>query len=98
VLGLIIILAVGGLIIVVGLSIDSIAGLMRSRKGKYKKEQWEMEETLELHRAAYVGMGFGIDDGELPPSTIFSRGTTLNGKGKAEAVGFIPADSADRED
>jgi hypothetical protein len=98
VLGLIIILAIGGLIIVIGLSIDSIVGLVRSRKGKYKKEQWEVEETLELHRAAYAGMGFETGEGELPPSTIFSRGTTLVGKGKAEAVAFIPTDSVDREE
>lgn len=60
---------------------------------KYKKEQWEVEETLQLHRAAYETMGFGTE-GELPPSTIFSRGTTA--REKAEAVAFIPGDDIDR--
>lgn len=95
VLGLTIILALGGLIIVIGMSIDTIVGLLRTRTRRYKKEQWDAEETLELHRAAYAGLGYGIE-GEMPPSTIFSRGSAL--QEKAEAVAFIPGHDGDQED
>jgi hypothetical protein len=54
-----------------------------------------VEETLELHKAAYAGTGFGIgeDSGQLLPRTIFSMGTTL--EGKAESVAFTPANGGD---
>ncbi|TID15568.1 hypothetical protein E6O75_ATG07896 [Venturia nashicola] len=94
VLGLIIILALGGLIIIVGSSIDTLVGWMRTRSARYKRDQWELEETLELHRAAYEALSFGTE-GELPPSTIFSKKTAL--VKNAEEVAFIPEGERNRE-
>jgi hypothetical protein len=73
VLGMGIILVVGGLLILVGLCIDIVAGWLTPRSRQFMKEEWEAEDTLALHQAAYAGLDFGIE-GQVPPSTIFFRG------------------------
>src|SRR5205814_596780 len=41
---------------------------------KYKKEQWMAEEILELHKAAYSGLGIWRETGvDMPPSSILLR-------------------------
>ncbi|PYH79582.1 hypothetical protein BO82DRAFT_385077 [Aspergillus uvarum CBS 121591] len=64
VLGLALTVGVCGLIILVGLSVDSVVGWLRGNgRWRYMREQWAVEETLNLHRAAY--MGLGAEDGAV---------------------------------
>jgi hypothetical protein len=75
VLGLGLILVIGVIIILVALLVDSIAGSCcthsRFDSSRYKREQWEAEETLALHRAAYAGLGIWREGryGAMPPSS-----------------------------
>ncbi|KAH9204414.1 hypothetical protein DL95DRAFT_496441 [Leptodontidium sp. 2 PMI_412] len=77
VLGIGLILGLGGLIIVVGLTIDVAVGFLRPQKSRFRKDEWEMEEVLALHIAAYAGLGLWDDSStnELPPSTVFKKET-----------------------
>jgi hypothetical protein len=87
VLGIALILALGGLIIVVGLTVDVIAAKFGLESSRFKREQWDVEETLALHRTVYVASGLGNDglDEQLPPITALSHGK--GSKGKTEDVG-----------
>jgi hypothetical protein len=81
VLGLSLILALGGLIIVLGVTVDLIAARFGPESSKFRREQWDAEETLALHRSLYIANGLGSDglDEELPPITALpsaSKGTT----------------------
>jgi hypothetical protein len=80
VLGMCLILALGGLIIILGMSLDAIVGRLRPAKTRYMSEQWDLEETLALHRAAYVGFGHWDEhlSKDLPPSVIFARKSSLS--------------------
>ena len=67
-------LAIGVLIITVGLTIDTVFGRLRREPTKYKKEQWMAEEVLELDKAAYSGLGIWRETGvDMPPSSILLR-------------------------
>ena len=56
VLGLALILALGGVLIVLGAVVDTIVGwLQTGRKAEYRHTQWILEEKLQLQRAAYEG-------------------------------------------
>jgi hypothetical protein len=60
VLGLALVLVLGGVIIVLGMVADTIVGwLQTSSKGKYRRNQWVLEQKLQLQRAAYEGFGVG---------------------------------------
>jgi len=73
ILGLSVIFVVGSAIIIVSLTVESVVGWFHDRFdgwGRYKKEQWEAEETLALHQAAYTGLGLWRDDEQdMPPSS-----------------------------
>jgi hypothetical protein len=71
VLGMALILTVGGLIIVLGLTIDTVVGWVRRGRTRYLKDQWMAEETLELHKAAYSSLGLWVESGADMPSSSF---------------------------
>jgi hypothetical protein len=59
-LGLALIIALGGVIIVLGMVTDTLVGWLQiGRKTEYRRRQWILEENLQLQRAAYEGIGVG---------------------------------------
>lgn len=75
VLGVALIIAMGGMIIVVGTSVDTVVGWFRSVRTRYMKEQWDLEGTLALHKSSYaMFVGDGDDwSGKFPPYTVLKR-------------------------
>jgi hypothetical protein len=74
VLGLVLVLVLGGVIILLGLSTDTVVGWIRTRKGRkvWKAEQWHNEETLALQKAANERAGLWKDGGnESTSSPVF---------------------------
>jgi hypothetical protein len=69
VLGMVLILTVGGLIILVGLTIDTLAGFL-CRKTNYRNREWECESVLNLHKAVYGTTGFQLDAGDEVPHIL----------------------------
>ncbi|OQU98126.1 hypothetical protein CLAIMM_03951 [Cladophialophora immunda] len=61
VLGISIIIGVGTLIIIIGLTIDTIVGWMQTKfkRGEYRLLSWELDDKLQLQRMAYEGAGWG---------------------------------------
>jgi hypothetical protein len=92
VLGIALILALGGLIIVMGLTVDMVAGKFGPESSKFKNEQWDNEETLALLRTVYVASGMGRDGfaARLPPITALSRGEST--KDLIEDAGVMELD------
>ncbi|KAF2192030.1 hypothetical protein K469DRAFT_696089 [Zopfia rhizophila CBS 207.26] len=95
VLGLALTLALGGIIILTGLAIDVVVGRLRPQSTRYKKEQWDVEEVLALHKAAYAGRGLwddNQDSSRLHPSTILLRQSAAvnddKGSGSARKTGY----------
>jgi hypothetical protein len=73
VLGMGIILGLGGLIIILGLFLDTLVGRFQRGKRGYLREQWETEETLVLHKSAYRALGVSTNwADEVPPSSVFA--------------------------
>jgi hypothetical protein len=71
ILGLALTLVICGLIVIIGLTVDTVVGWLRLGKTRYKRDQWGVEETLALHKAAYINLGLWRDNGEeMPPSSI----------------------------
>jgi hypothetical protein len=79
VLGLTLIFALGGLIILMSYSLDPIMGCLRERRGLYEHQQleWAMNWTLQLQRLAHeqIGMGTWSKATDLIPIT--DRGEAL---------------------
>jgi hypothetical protein len=75
ILGIGLILGLGGLFIVIGLTIDVAVGFLSPQNCRFRKDEWELEEILALHKSAYAGLGLWDDSSktELPPSTVFKR-------------------------
>ncbi|KAE8383096.1 hypothetical protein BDV26DRAFT_287882 [Aspergillus bertholletiae] len=72
ILGMGLILALGGVIIILGLFLDTAVGLLQRGRWAHLREQWQTEETLGLHRAAYQALGVSTDwSDEVPPSSVF---------------------------
>lgn len=95
ILGMALIIAIGGSIILIGLTIDTVVGWTRSAESRYKSDQWEREDSLSLHKAAYLGFGLWRDDGfHLPPSTaLIVSHCDVSGGIAAETkktVGYVP--------
>ncbi|KAJ5153401.1 uncharacterized protein N7482_009879 [Penicillium canariense] len=67
ILGLAVTLMLCGIIVIIGLTIDTVVGWLRRGKSRYMRDQWEMEETLALQKAAYVGMDLWREDEEAIP-------------------------------
>jgi hypothetical protein len=69
VLGMVLILVLGGLMIIVGWTVDLAAAKISNQHKRYKHEEWEAEETMALHKTGYVASGYSPDstNGELPP-------------------------------
>ena len=60
VLGVALILAIGGVLIVLGMLADTVIGWLQvGHKAEYRRTQWILEGKLQLQRAAYEGFGFG---------------------------------------
>ncbi|GFF34148.1 hypothetical protein IFM46972_04136 [Aspergillus udagawae] len=71
ILGLALTLVICGLIVIIGLTVDTVVGWLRLGKTRYKRDQWGVEETLALHKAAYINQGLWRDNGEkMPPSSV----------------------------
>ncbi|EAW06581.1 uncharacterized protein ACLA_082720 [Aspergillus clavatus NRRL 1] len=88
ILGMALTLAVGGLIIVTGLFLDIVVGFFQRKKWLYLREQWEMEETLALHKAVYQSIGFSPDANEdLPPSSALRDRFSTTDYQRTSAVG-----------
>jgi hypothetical protein len=82
VLGMALIFALGGLIILVGFTVDLVTTKYGRPQSKYKREEWEAEEMLALHKTAYVAGGYWEDDSneELPPIIVFANPDTAQVK------------------
>ncbi|GFF64340.1 hypothetical protein IFM47457_06188 [Aspergillus lentulus] len=92
ILGLALALIVCGLIVIFGLTVDAVVGWLRRGKTVYKRDQWAVEETLALHKAAYTNLGLWRDNGEeMPSSSILLSNSTqaipLGAELDAEGVG-----------
>ena len=60
ILGLALVLSIGGFIIVLGMAVDTVVGWLHiGSKFKYRQNQWVLEQTLQLQRAAYEGFNVG---------------------------------------
>jgi hypothetical protein len=71
ILGLIITILLCGIIVIVGLTVDTAVGWLRRGKSRFMRDQWEVEDTLALHKAAYLGLGLWRDDEDgMPPSSV----------------------------
>lgn len=87
ILGLSLIIGLGGIIILVGFTIDSIVGWLQSPKARYKADQWHIEENIQLHKAAYKGFGIWREDGlDLPPSTALQHAVPNYGDHMQESL------------
>jgi hypothetical protein len=78
--GLVLVFVLGGLIIILGWTIEPLFKKFRREKSKYKQNTWEAQETLELHKGVYVANGYNPDDGtttQLPPIIAFANPDTL---------------------
>ena len=74
-LGIGIIIAVGGLLVLVNLSLDTIVGYLQSHGGRrtYQRDQWLYDDKLQLQRLAYEAVGLGTwteGSGGKVPTTI----------------------------
>lgn len=71
ILGLIITILLCGIIVIVGLTVDTAVGWLRRGKSRFMRDQWEVEDTLALHKAAYLGLDLWRDDEDgMPPSSV----------------------------
>ena len=87
------ILAIGGVIIILGLFLDTCVGVLQRGKWAYLREQWQTEETSGLHGAAYRALGVSTNWGdEVPPSSVFQG---LNSA--ADGYRSVPLEGADAE-
>lgn len=87
------ILALGGVIIILGLFLDSCVGVLQRGKRAYLREQWQTEETLGLHGASYRALGISTNWGdEVLPSSVF-QGLTSASNGYHS----VPLGGADAE-
>ncbi|KAJ5726657.1 uncharacterized protein N7483_008014 [Penicillium malachiteum] len=78
VLGLSITVALCGVIVILGLIIDTVVGWLRPSNSKYMRDQWEVEETLSLHEAAFQKMRlWSIGPDRMVPSSALLD-STLN--------------------
>ena len=106
-LGVAIILAVGGLIILLNLVLEPLIRLLRNLRrddyGLYKQLEWDMTATLQLQRLVYEGQGSGTWRGEPDVVPVTSGGTGLGipkwtGMGEANRIslgGNAPLGQAD---
>ncbi len=74
-LGIALILALGGVIIIIGLSIEPVTSAIRKSKRRatnYRQMEWDVGEVLQLQRLAYEGQGMGHWSGEADsvPTTV----------------------------
>jgi hypothetical protein len=94
VLGLTIVLAVGGLIIVLGLSVDTLGEWLRKvqKKNEWRTKQWNEEDTLQILRGGYQDLGLWGDGTEpMPPLTVLweTRRGRSNSEDDVERTGRV---------
>jgi hypothetical protein len=88
VLGIALILSVGGVIIVMGLTIDVVVVKNRLERSEYRRGQWDAEETLALHKAVYTANGLESESEELfLPITALPNYRRTKGKHDTEDLG-----------
>jgi hypothetical protein len=94
VLGIILIIVIGGLIIIIGSSIDSLGSWIRRRthNKEWMTQQWESEEVLKLHKAAYVNLGLWKDDSEK----LYSASVTFTQNDEEKERGSADMESANQ--
>ena len=89
VLGLSLIIALGGLVIVTDLTLDIIVGWMRCGPFLYRKEQWDMEESCQLYRYLHAAAGYVEENMRLPsPSVLLSKLYLKNPQNPRAHVGY----------
>lgn len=73
--GVVMILAVGGVIIIIGLSLEYITSTVRksTNRSTYRQLEWDTSEVLQLQRLAYEGQGTGCWKGEADAVPITAR-------------------------
>lgn len=87
VVGLAFTVAICGLLTVIGLFIDNLVGGLRHERSKFKQDQWDVEETLALHKVAYTTLGLWKENGEaMPPSSALLHQSRAR-QGPDEGVG-----------
>ncbi|KAH0556148.1 hypothetical protein GP486_005920 [Trichoglossum hirsutum] len=60
IIGIALTLAIGGVIMLIGSTIDvTIGHFQKNRKSEYRRQQWILEDRLQLQRMAYEGYGVG---------------------------------------
>lgn len=74
-LGIAMILALGGVVIIIGLSIELITRTIRksTNRGTYRQLGWDVSEVLQLQRLAYEGHGMGNWRGDADSVPITAR-------------------------
>jgi hypothetical protein len=98
VLGVALIPAIGGVLIVLGALVDTFIGWLQvGHEAEYRRTQWILEGMLQLQRAAYEGFGFGTwkekledvstttdIDLTIPPSSDVFLGNTGRNAGRED--------------
>ncbi|KAH7069821.1 hypothetical protein BKA63DRAFT_519622 [Paraphoma chrysanthemicola] len=95
VLGLIIICALGGLIIVVNLSLDSIVGWYQKRYNKraYATAEWELLQAETLQQKLYKSHGVDIHEGDVSMGDVLDN---LQGRRYGETMETLVGAEKDR--
>jgi hypothetical protein len=75
VLGLSLICGIGGLIIVVNLTLHAVVGWFQKRYGKqgYKRDEWEMLQAESMQRRLYQSCGVDLEKGHVSVATVLER-------------------------
>ena len=67
--GIAMILAFGGLIVLINLLLEPVVRFLRKRtsmgEGAYRQLEWDLMSTLQLQRLVYEGQGTGRSEGEV---------------------------------
>jgi len=77
--GLTMILVLGSLIIVINLTLETLAGAIQKRtsKGEYRQLEWGLTETLQLQRLAYEGRDIGTWKGAVNEIPVTAYGESF---------------------
>ena len=91
VLGMSIILILGGVIMIISLSIDTVVGAIQQRtgKGEYRRQEWILHDKLQLLRRANERAGRGTRAGSYETVPVTESGQPLTDLAVDEARGDV---------
>jgi hypothetical protein len=96
VLGLALICGIGGLIIVVNLTLHEVVGWFQERYGRqgYKRKEWEMLQAETMQMKLYKSCGVDLEIGDVSVATVFER---MEQRRNQWIVGAVAEDGRDIE-